>query len=82
MFMWSSSVVCDSQSGSPNHFIIYGIGIKVHTLPFKSLGWVWFITFYNGVSSAHQGCIYSFKNTEKTLIFWNIIAIPNIGFPF
>ncbi len=27
------------------------------------------------VSSAHQGFIYLIKNTEKTVILWNIIAI-------
>ncbi len=31
------------------------------------------------VSSAHQGCIYSIKNT---VILWNLIAISNIGFLF
>ncbi len=31
---------------------------------------------------AHQGCIYLIKNTEKTVILWNIIAISNIGFVF
>ncbi len=40
------------------------------------------LMFFKGVSSAHQGCIYSIKNTEKTVIFWNLIAISNIGFLF
>ncbi len=35
---------------------------------------------FKRVSSAHYGCIYSIKNTEKTAILWNIIAISNIGF--
>ncbi len=38
--------------------------------------------FYKGVSFAHQGWIYSIKNTEKTVILWNLIAISNIGFLF
>ncbi len=49
--------------------------------PLKSLGSVRFLMFFKGVSSAHQGCIYSIKNTEK-VIFWNLIAISNIGFLF
>ncbi len=30
-----------------------------------SLGSVRFLLFFKEVSSAHQGCIYSIKNTEK-----------------
>ncbi len=37
---------------------------------------------FKGVSSAHQGCIYSIKNTVKTVILWNLIALSNIGFLF
>ncbi len=33
--------------------------------------------FLKEVSSAHQGCIYLIKNTEKTAILRNIIAILN-----
>ncbi len=36
---------------------------------------------FKGVS-AHQGCIYPIKHTEKTVILWNLIAISNIGFLF
>ncbi len=35
---------------------------------------------FKGVSSAHSGCIYSIKNTEKNVILWNLNAISNIGF--
>ncbi len=41
---------------------------KVCTLPLKSLGSVRFLMFFKEVSSAHQGCIYLIKNTEKKLI--------------
>ncbi len=54
----------------------------VYTLALKSLGSVRFLMFFKGVSSAHQCCIYSIKNTEKTVMLWNIIAISNIGFLF
>ncbi len=37
---------------------------------------------FKGVSSAHQGCIYSTNNTEKTVILRNLIAISIIGFKF
>ncbi len=33
-------------------------------------------------SSAHQGCIYSIKNTDFFFILWNIIAIHNNSFLF
>ncbi len=48
------------------HSII--IYIYIYTLPLKSLGSVRFLMFFlKGVSSAHQGRIYSIKNTEKTV---------------
>ncbi len=34
------------------------------------------------LSHAHQGCIYLFKNTVKTVILWNIIIILNSYFLF
>ncbi len=42
-----------------------------HTLPFKSLGFAWFFSWF---SYAHQGCIYWSKNTVNINI-WNIITI-------
>ncbi len=39
--------------------------------------------FFNGLSYAHQGCIYLIKiQKKKTLMLRNIIAIYNIGFLF
>ncbi len=42
----------------------------------QCLGSVKFVMFFKEASSAHQGCIYLIKNTEKkTVILWNIIGI-------
>ncbi len=41
--------------------------ISCSKLKLKHLGSVRFFMFFKGVSSAHQGCIYSIKNTEKKL---------------
>ncbi len=43
---------------------------------------VWDQYDFKGVFFCSSGCIYSIKNTEKSVILWNIIAISNIGFLF
>ncbi len=43
--------------------------IYIHTLPLKSLGSVRFFMFFKDVSSAHHGCIYLIKNTDKNCYF-------------
>ncbi len=46
----------------------------IYTLPLKSLGSVRFFMFFKEVSSAHQGCSYLIKNTEKNLFCEEITA--------
>ncbi len=74
-------LVKDTEETKPSNLVKKRIIYRhTRTLPIKSLGSVFKIL--NEISYAHQGCIYLIKNTEKTLILWNLIANSNNGFLF
>ncbi len=59
--------------------------IHIYVLYIYTRSKVWdqcdFFYVFNGVSFCSSS-IYLIKNTEKTVILWNFIAISNIGFLF
>ncbi len=49
------------------YYIIFSIYTAAHKFGISKI-----LNVFKEVSSAHQGCIYSIKNTEKTVILWNL----------
>ncbi len=54
--------------------ILYYFGCEIIYIPYIQHSKFW--------GFSYQGCIYMIKNTVRTVILWNIIAILNNCFPF